>query len=58
MTTALIIISIYGAGFYVAWFISAHYINRYKTSDSPLIGALLSWITVLFVIVAWLKRFF
>jgi len=52
MENILYFILAYVLGFWIAYAISVHYINKYRTNDNPIIGALFSWITVLIVILA------
>lgn len=48
----LIVFIVYAVGFYLAYIVSLHYINKYNTKESPLIPALFSWITILLLIIA------
>jgi hypothetical protein len=54
METLIIISVIYTIGFWIALAISAHYIDKYKTKDNPMIGAMFSWVTVLIVLIVFL----
>lgn len=58
MKTLLITLAIYYIGAIIAYFIAYKQIKRFKTNDSPLFSALLSWVTVAFYIVVLIIRLF